>query len=202
MSALLVTGFGPFLDVVDNPSARLVRALDGAALGPDLTVVGRVLPVSYRRAVTETLALIDAHAPIAVVGVGVARGREGVWIERWGRRWANPALADIDGEHADDLDPGGPAQIESTAPVGDLAAALGALVSEDAGGYVCNAWLYGVLRALQPRVPVGSPPAIFVHLPAEGIAPELFSAALVQVWRPQFPRTSPMDPTRSSALKS
>jgi pyrrolidone-carboxylate peptidase len=46
-----------------------------------------------------------------------------------------------------------------------LARALGAVLSDDAGRYVCNAWLHRVASALD--VPVG-----FVHVPAEGIAAE------------------------------
>ena len=39
-------------------------------------------------------------------------------------------------------------------------------MSEDAGGYVCNGWLYRVGRAL-PDTPV-----CFVHIPPTGLAPE------------------------------
>jgi pyrrolidone-carboxylate peptidase len=46
-----------------------------------------------------------------------------------------------------------------------LAEALGATCSDDAGGYVCNAWLHRVASTL--AVPVG-----FVHVPAEGLPPD------------------------------
>ena len=43
MATVLVAGFGPFLDVVDNPAAALARALDGAVLGDDRVVEQCVL---------------------------------------------------------------------------------------------------------------------------------------------------------------
>ena len=43
---LFLTGFGPFVDVEENPSGLLVERLDGRALG-GLAVHGRVLPVTF-----------------------------------------------------------------------------------------------------------------------------------------------------------
>jgi pyrrolidone-carboxylate peptidase len=63
MPVALVTGFGPFLDVVDNPSGALARALDGSRIGP-WRVVGMELPVSTARAPALSLARA-CRAPIA-----------------------------------------------------------------------------------------------------------------------------------------
>ena len=63
----------------------------------------------------------------------------------------------------------GPARLEATAVVGDIArairaAGLSARVSTNAGDYVCNHLFYGALRHLRNRAP--ATPAVFVHLPA------------------------------------
>lgn len=162
MERVLVVGFGPFMDVTDNPAARLARAVDGAQVGP-YTVVGRVMPVSYRRAPEDVAALIEALSPVMVIGIGVARGRAVPMVERFGHRHASPNLLDVDREALTDLEPGGPERVES-ALAGPLAAALELAISEDAGDYVCNAWIYRVCRAT-------SLPTAFIHVPDAGLDP-------------------------------
>ncbi|HKX45494.1 MAG TPA: pyrrolidone-carboxylate peptidase, partial [Planctomycetota bacterium] len=58
----LVTGFGPFLDVDDNPSGAVARALDGARVGP-FEVVGRELPVLFDAAPRAVDAALAELAP-------------------------------------------------------------------------------------------------------------------------------------------
>ena len=175
---MLVIGFGPFLDVTDNPARRVALALDGWEGPRGLRVVGAEMPVSYARAPAVTLGLAEATGAVAVVGVGVARGRTQVCVERRATRALVPSLTDVDGVALDALDLEGPAELWSDAPVEQVAASLGGLVSEDAGGYVCNAWLYSVtLASAAARRPV-----LFLHLPDEGVAIERVQAALTAWW--------------------
>ena len=158
---LLVTGFGPFPGVADNPTAALAQALDGAQLGP-VTVVGRVLPVHWVDGPARAIATARAIDAAWVIGFGVAVGRAGVEVET--RAVADLApKPDAAGALPPRLD--GPPAVTATVDCARLAAALGARCSSDAGRYVCNAWLYQVVTAL-PGVGVG-----FVHVPAAGIAP-------------------------------
>jgi pyrrolidone-carboxylate peptidase len=69
----------------------------------------------------------------------------------------------------------GPAEVRATLDVEALAEALGAGVSDDAGAYVCNAWLYAVTRGL-PGVPVG-----FVHVPDQGMPEDQLLAGLARL---------------------
>ncbi len=161
---ILVTGFGPFGEVTDNPSGALAMAVHGARVAGH-TVVGVELPVSYSRGLAAAVRAAREAPCDAVIGVGVATSRERVEVERFGHNRTGPT-PDIDGEVPGVLEPGGPARFESSLPAGALAAALGAAVSEDAGGYVCNGWLYRVGRAL-PGIPV-----CFVHIPPAGMAAE------------------------------
>ncbi len=162
---VLVTGFGPFADIVDNPAAQLARALDGYH-SPRLTLIGRVIPVSFSRGIQETLALANAVEPDTILGIGVARRRTSPEIEHVGRARLGD-VPDVDGIIAPILP--GPAHLESAiAPA--MAAALGCVLSTDAGQYVCNSWLH---QALQSRWP-----ATFLHIPPHGTDPDWVVAGL------------------------
>ena len=168
---VLVLGFGPFLDVSDNPAAALARALDGRVLtlrsGGRVQVVGREMPVSHVRApaLAETLAR-EIGAEL-VLGVGVARGRSAAALERRGVRApsrADPPPPDVDGVVVTDLgalagDAAAHAVRYATLPEVPFCAASGVGTSEDAGSYVCNGWLWATLGRLRDR-PVG-----FLHIP-------------------------------------
>lgn len=144
-----VLGFGPFLEVTDNPAARLARAVDGRE-----SIVGKEMPVSYRRSV----AMAAACGADLIVGVGVARGRDFAAVERTARRgWSEP---DMDGDLGE-ID--GPEQRRSELAA-TFAAALDLPLSDDAGSYVCNGWLY---RCLALELPV-----VFLHIPPEGFSGE------------------------------
>lgn len=164
---VLVTGFGPFPGISDNPTARLARQLDGMRIGR-ATVIGRVLPVSYLRGPEEAVRLARAHGAGLVLGTGVAASRSMVCVERVGVR-VEVGQPDVDG--GTDTGLAGEERVRASVDTDALAAALGAVQSEDAGRYVCNAWLHHVVRALD--VPVG-----FVHVPSSGIPIDRMVAGL------------------------
>jgi pyrrolidone-carboxylate peptidase len=170
---ILVVGFGPFLDVVDNPAGRLARGADGLAAA-DLAVTGREMPVSYARAPSLTAEWARGTAAELVLGVGVARGRSEPKVERIGRRAADPALADVDGVRLAELASDGADELVST-DAEAVARALRVGLSDDAGAYVCNAWLYRTLRA--------GLRAAFLHVPPAGLPPERLVAALRELPR-------------------
>ena len=123
-------------------------------------MVGHVLEVSYRAAPKQVIELSRAFAPRLVLGTGVARTRTVPQVERFGRG-GPPSGPDVRGRLPKNLGPG-----FHECPFAETAAqALGVGVSEDAGRYVCNAWLYLVGRAL-------STPVAFLHLPPAGMDPE------------------------------
>ena len=155
---VLVTGFGPFPGVPTNPTDALVREVDGAVVS-GVPVVGRVLPTSFVRGPDGAIAAARELGARLVVGLGVAVSRTAVCVERVGV-WVGEGRADVDGSVATCLE--GPETVLASLDVHRLASALGAELSDDAGRYVCNAWLYRVTRSLD--VPVG-----FVHIPPSGI---------------------------------
>lgn len=165
---VLVTGFGPFGHLADNPSAALARAVNGRRVRGH-TVIGRVLPVSYARGPAHTLELARWLKPALILGTGVAAQRSEPAVEEVGDARLDPANTDVDGVSLDRLE--GPDSVAATVDVAALAGAIEAPRSRDAGGYVCNAWLYRV--ASQAKVPVG-----FVHIPLAGLAPERLLAGI------------------------
>lgn len=162
---MLVTGFGPFPGVVDNPSGRLAAAVDGEVIA-GVPIVGRVLPVDWRAAWPLIEALVDEVEPAALVMFGVATDRPDVQIERVARNRCAPRADAVGGL------PDGP-RVVADAP-DTLASRLpwqaligpGVTTSDDAGAYLCNYCLYKAVHGLYGRVRYCG----FVHLPASPTA--------------------------------
>ena len=174
---VLVCGFGPFLEIADNPAAALARAVDGVLLSDGTPIVGRVMTVSYTRAPQETRAWVAALRPRALVGIGVARGRARVCVETRGTRLLSDSSPDAEGVARTEMRPDGPDDALLSAPAQALADALGAVVSDDAGRYVCNGWIYEVALDLAAQIP-----CTFIHIPPSSLAPQILCSALDRLW--------------------
>ena len=166
---VLVTGFEPFGGQALNSSGEIVRALEGQSLA-SVTPATAVLPVVYGAAVQ---ALSDAVArvdPEIVVSLGQADESGSIAVERLARDVSTAEQRDNAGRRGRDLPPGhrGPAVYASTLPVAQVVeelrrAGIPGVLSEDAGGYVCNHLFYGLMHLLATERPgaVGG----FVHVP-------------------------------------
>jgi pyroglutamyl-peptidase len=157
----LILGFGPFGEVTDNPSSRLALAANNTT--ERWHIVGREMPVSYRRSVEFTATLAARLKPDLVLGVGVATGRDYIALERIGRNRFNASHPDIDGRTPHWSSGTQDRRRRSRLPNDRMAEASGIRVSDDCGRYVCNGWLYTCLGALPESLPVG-----FLHLPRSG----------------------------------
>jgi pyroglutamyl-peptidase len=163
MSRILVTGFGPFPGVTDNPSEDLMRALEARVkhfkqLG--ILLEARTLPVVYGGLAARLSALIRETAPDAILHFGVASRRKTISVETRAHNRRHPRAVDAQGAQPGSaiLHVDGPATIGVQIP----AAKIAAQTSRDAGRYLCNATLYETLRA-QPHLPAG-----FIHIPLPG----------------------------------
>ena len=165
MSRLLITGFGPFPGVPDNPSGRLARRL---AASPHLRrLLGQApdcLVLDTRYGALDTgLAPALAKRPHAVLMIGVAARRSRVCVETRAINRVSRLFPDAGGAVGRTLafEPGGPAQRRSPAATPILVAlrraGLDAAASRDAGRYLCNAAYYLVLEQ--------GCPAVFLHIP-------------------------------------
>lgn len=149
---VLVTGFGPFGDVGDNPSAWLAERVGFEC---------RVLEVSFA-AVDEFVEEVSNNPPDALVLMGVAAGAERMRIETTARNEVG-AVPDVRGEVAGPapIDPLGPPQIGATLWRSPEFFQDNEYweTSTSAGTYLCNYVFYRCLKAL-PNTAVG-----FLHVP-------------------------------------
>ena len=161
---ILVTGFGQFLDVTENPSWEAIRELDGARIGAARIAVVR-LDVSYARAADQLQQALDRVRPDVVLSLGVAPD-SALRLETTARNLDTADSPDATGEvrAGKTIRAGGPATLATRLPLEALRAALTAdgfevRSSDDAGGYLCNHLFYELLTR-RPRGAAG-----FVHVP-------------------------------------
>lgn len=161
---ILVTGFGPFLDVQENPSWEAIRGLAGARIGASRVAVAR-LEVTYASAAEQLQQALDRERPEVVLALGVCR-EAALRLERTARNQDTAASPDAAGEARPGrtIREGGPATLPTRLPLEALRTALvrdgfEVLDSDDAGGYLCNHLFYELLV----RRPAGV--AGFVHVP-------------------------------------
>lgn len=169
---ILLTGFGPFPGVPENASALLVRELEEAAQRrwPEFHIQAAILPTEWRAGPARAGELLAAAKPAIALHFGVSRQASGFTIETRGLNVARPA-ADAAGRlpPSERLKPEGPEALHSSFPARLIVErlrqrSLPAVLSDDAGGYLCNAVLYHSLyRARQADWPIRCG---FVHLPA------------------------------------
>jgi pyroglutamyl-peptidase len=165
----LVTGFEPYGGRSLNPSARLATALDGAQIG-GLRLAGRTLPVSIQGLSERIDAWLDDLRPVVVIALGLWPGEPMIRLERYAVNLADFEIADNSGIRLSDaaVAAGDATALASTLPLRAieralLAEGIPARLSNTAGTYLCNATLYGLLRAIRERgldIPCG-----FFHLP-------------------------------------
>jgi pyroglutamyl-peptidase len=181
---VLVTGFEPFGGDPINPSALVVRALDGRVIA-GVPVRGVVLPCAFGLAIDAMQAALTTHRPQLVLALGLAAGRGGFSLERVAINLDDARIPDNAGAQPIDrpVVARAPAALWTTLPIKAMAAALRAAghpaeVSNSAGTFVCNHLFYGLQRALRRRRGVRGG---FMHLCAvpEQAAPGMPSLPLV-----------------------
>jgi pyroglutamyl-peptidase len=149
---VLVTGFERFGKEDSNPTDRLAKAFDGKSIGKS-KVVGRVLPVSYRRVGTSLRLILEKEKPEVVVATGLWGGRTDMTVERIAVNVMDARIPDNDGFSPKDspVVKGGPTAYLSTLPYARIVAdmrreGVPATLSYSAGTFICNALLYHLLH--------------------------------------------------------
>lgn len=173
---ILLTGFGPFGNVVDNPTERLLRHFEGQThSGLELTTCA--LPTSFGRGPQAFKAALEAggrdgQSFDVVLMLGVAAGSYAWRVETQGLNWDDPRIPDVDGFSTPGrtIVDGSPAQLPSTLSPSLLAQAIETvgvpvILSNSAGAYLCNHLLYIALHHVQAS---GHPAQVgFLHIPAD-----------------------------------
>jgi len=165
----LVTGFEGYGGRGRNPAGETAKALDGKAVGGCL-VVGRQLPVSYKRLSRGLTDLMKEHQPHIVISLGLWPGESTIRLERVGINCADFEIPDNDGAIESDMPVAvnGNAAVMATLPNRQirsalLSAGIPARISSTAGTFLCNATLYSTLNFAQTmsRAPLTG----FIHVP-------------------------------------
>ena len=169
--AILLTGFGPFPGVPKNISGMLVPELASAARKrwPRYHFEAAVLPTEWLAGPAAVAILVDELKPALALHFGVANSARGFAIESRGHNSAKP-VSDAAGllPPSSRLSPDGPEYLSASIPAAKIVErlrrrSLPAGLSHDAGGYLCNAVLYGSLE--RARKATWSMRSGFVHLP-------------------------------------
>jgi pyroglutamyl-peptidase I len=165
---ILVTAFEPFGGDPENASLEAVRRLEQAWRDEPqsgIELVTGTLPVAFAAAGPALAALVERHAPDAVLAVGEAGGRSAITPERWAVNEDEARIPDNAGDQPRGIaiDPDGPARrpsgLDTDALVSAiLAVGLPAHASDDAGRFLCNHVAYLVAGL---AVAGG-----FIHVPA------------------------------------
>jgi pyroglutamyl-peptidase len=165
---VLVTGFGPFPGVVKNPSAQLARALARSHRAKRVARVSAlIIPTTYNDA-AKLPRQVAHRRPDAVLMFGLAGRARVLRIETRGRNRTNSKYPDAARKKAPHvLAPGAPKVLKITASTAALLQAtrvsgVRVRLSNDAGGYVCNAAIFHLLNATRG---VHAPLIAFVHIP-------------------------------------
>lgn len=166
---VLLTGFEPFGGDDINPSWEAVRPLDGVMIAAS-RIVARCLPCVFDTAGRALEDIISEVRPSVWIGTGLARGRQGISVERVAVNLIDAPQPDNAGAQPLDCacDPDGPAAYFATLPVKAIVAWLRranipASLSQSAGTYVCNHVFYAARHMAATRFP--GMRAGFIHVP-------------------------------------
>ncbi len=182
MLRILMTGFEPFGGETVNASWEAVKRVGTVE---DCDVEKMRLPVEYGRSGELLEERMRAFGPDVVISCGVAGTRKAVTPERYARNLRKAEIPDNAGRsYSGDRIQEGPDRREAGICPDRVCEVLServpAMVSEDAGAYVCNDLYWHLLTLTEG----GPRRGLFIHVPPVGeIAPERVALAMEDVLR-------------------
>ena len=163
--AVLVTAFMPFGGEDINPTELILKSLPHSISGR--AIIKLLLPVEFARAAALACEAYDRFSPAAVIMLGQAGGRAAITPETTAKNLMDASIPDNAGfmPKGAPIVPGGAEKLYSTFPAAAIRDAVLRLgipceLSDNAGAYVCNSLLYGMLAHNAGNVPTG-----FIHVP-------------------------------------
>lgn len=166
---VLITGFGPFPGVADNPSSWLVETLAAERQpAPEFKLDAHILPTEWDNAALIQR-LYEAVQPHVMIHFGVSEDTTGFRVERSAHnRMARQADARGATPTGRRIRASGPSRFDTPFPAAKLAAHLrrsgiAASTSRSAGAYLCNFLYYHSLDWAFRQETI--PPVLFVHIP-------------------------------------
>ena len=169
----LLTGFGPFLDVEENPSGLLAEAI-GRDAPPGLDIEAAVLPVSYKGVGAKLRELLDEEErqPALILGMGVHAGSS-FRLESRASAVLSSSKLDNDGVLGSAVSPLSAGEratrvdMEMAAELLTGVARTEVEISTDAGGYVCECTYHAILSEALRIDSRG----LFLHVPSLDVIP-------------------------------
>jgi pyroglutamyl-peptidase len=181
---ILLAGFGPFAGMPVNPSWQAIEPLKEAMIGGyDVRVME--IPVVWDEAFPLFFAEYFRLRPSMAIGTGVAMGNSTIRLEKTARNHAAGVDEANDEWTSGEIEPGGPATYTALLPLNMLQASLkgaqfGAVITSNAGDYLCNFLFYGLMKQMVVENPERHILGGFVHVPKpEAIAP----AQMTEAWK-------------------
>jgi len=154
VSKVLLTGFGPWGSEKYNPSAEIALGFNNVVIG-GYRVVGVVLPVSYRRVISDLPEILVKIKPDIALHIGLAPKSCEVRVERVAINLMYSEKGDVDGFKPVDepIVPGGPVAYFATLPTRRIVERLKeegipAVLSYSAGTFLCNCAMYVSLHTI------------------------------------------------------
>jgi len=151
---ILLTGFGPFDDIIANPTSAIVERL-AAEVFIEHELTTQVLPVSFERSTAVVRQLMSKENFDIIVLLGVAGNASRFRIETLGRNIDNARIPDCDGGRPENekIVEGGGDLLTATIDTQKLLEILlsegfDVALSDHAGGYVCNHVYYSTLHTI------------------------------------------------------
>jgi pyroglutamyl-peptidase len=168
---LLLTGFGPFPTVPVNATSLLVPRMAEAAVRafPGIRIECHILPTEWGAGLAMAGDLYRRLRPDAAIHFGVSGRASGFEIEA---RACNACAQSQDAAgflpDGPQISPRGPKYLNTTLPASQIVERLRrrgipAILSRDAGRYLCNALLY---RSQELARDMGPSRSGFIHLPS------------------------------------
>ena len=168
---MLITGFGPFPGVPENPSAHLVAMLKASAGWEQLPVqpLFMVLPTDWDKSIEALTNAYRTTLPSIVIQFGYSESAIGLQLEAQASNTC-ASRRDSAGNYApsNPAHVGRPAVLQTAFPIAPIKQALAAnnipaAPSKDAGHFICN---YAYYSALNWFARHNAPPyALFTHMP-------------------------------------
>ena len=166
---ILLSGYGPFAGVPENPSYAGVEPLDATLIaGHDVRVLELV--VEWDAAPDEYLAEYERLQPVLAIASGVAMGENVVRLESLAHNLAEGE--DVSGVVLNGpIDASGLDTLPSTLPLADLLDLLveghgyPVAISDDAGTYLCNYLFYKLMARVLAEPAERQVLGGFVHVP-------------------------------------
>lgn len=171
LPVILLSGYGPFAGVPDNPSWAAVAPLNEEIIG-GYDVRTMELTVTWDGAWATYALEYERLGPAIALGAGVAMGEQVIRLESRAENYAQGE--DVDGIMKDaPIDAGGEDQ-DTGLPLADLLELLQdhgypVAISNSAGTYLCNYLFYHLMRHINAEPPEANIIGGFVHVPGEEV---------------------------------